>query len=454
MTTKNNIFGTDGIRAKANTYPMVAEVALALGKAIAYKARSGNHRHKIIVGKDTRLSCYMIENAIVSGICSMGVDAMLLGPIPTAGVAYLTKDMRADAGIMITASHNSFEDNGIKIFDKNGFKLSDEQEQELEDYILGIKKFEAKEDFCFIEAGIGKAFKIDDARGRYIAHVKSVFPSDMDLCGIKIALDCANGAAFRVAPAIFSELGAELVVRNNMPNGTNINDNCGALYPKQSGLVVYNEKCDIGIALDGDADRLVVIDETGKTINGDAILAIAAKELIDRKGSQSIVLTTMSNIALHDFIKGLGGNTVTVDVGDRYVIEEMKKNEQLFGGENSGHLIYSEHSTTGDGMVAALKLLAAMKRENKKLSELASIIKLYPQIMINYEVEKKVPIEEIPSLKRAIDDAYWAMNGQGRVLVRYSGTENKLRIMTEYKDEEVARKAASEILRIAREELR
>jgi phosphoglucosamine mutase len=445
MTSKNKIFGTDGIRGRANIYPMTSEIALAVGRAVAHKAYSGNHRHKIVIGKDTRLSCYMIEMALISGICSMGADAIMLGPIPTAGVAYLTKDMRADAGIMITASHNPFCDNGIKIFNKDGFKLSDDQEQELEDYILQGTQNSDIETYPTAEL-VGKTFKMEDARGRYIAHIKSVFPSDLDLCGIKIALDCANGAAYKVAPAVFSELGAEVFIVGNNPDGININENCGAIHTNFFAKQVTIEKCDIGISLDGDADRLVVIDETGLVVHGDAVLAIAAKELIERDGPRPIIATIMSNMALDHYVQGIGGWVKRVDVGDRYVIEEMRKTKCSLGGEQSGHIIYSDHSTTGDGMVAALKLLTAMKRENKKISELSRILQPYPQILLNIDVKEKKPIDDIQELQNAINDSYRIMNGNGRILVRYSGTENKLRIMVEYKDESVAQMLVQNIV--------
>jgi len=451
MTTKNKVFGTDGIRCKANEFPMTAEVALAVGRAVAYVAKSGPHKHKIVIGKDTRVSGYIFENAVVSGICSMGVDALLVGVIPTAGVAYLTKDLRADAGIMITASHNSYEDNGFKIFGRDGFKLSDEQEQDLEYFILGFRKFEGKDP---VDEKVGKAYRIEDARGRYIAHVKSVFPDELDLCGVKIGLDAANGAAYKIAPKIFEELGAEIrVLRGAEPNGTNINDCCGALHTKHFSDDIKIDGCDIGISLDGDADRLVLVDETGMVVNGDALLAIAAEDLIKTEGPQAIVATVMSNSALDEFVAGLGGSVVRADVGDRYVIDEMRRGGHRFGGENSGHIIYAKHGTTGDGLVAALKVLAIMRKTGKKLSELSGLLKLYPQAIRNIDVKEKVEIKGLPELQDAIDEAYSQLNGTGRVLVRYSGTENKLRIMVECKVEEIAVAAANKIEETARKVL-
>lgn len=470
MTTK--IFGTDGIRGTANIYPMTSEVALALGRAVAHKARKRSARPKIIVGKDTRLSCYMIEMAIVSGICSMGADALMTGPIPTPGIAHLTKDMRCDAGIMITASHNPFKDNGMKVFGPDGFKLSDEEELELETYIrkhyTTDQLISTDDDSYPKEERIGKAFKIEDARGRYIAHLKSVFPEDLDLCGMKIALDCANGAAYKVAPAVFRELGAEVLVIGDEPNGTNINELCGALNPNALSNYVMLHNCDVGIALDGDADRLVVIDEKGGIVDGDAVLALAIAARMKegpKLWDNGLVVTTMSNMALHEFMKNYGSLHVT-DVGDKNVIDKMREEGIWIGGEKSGHIIYLEHATTGDGILAALKMLGYIRQWKKTISEnglfakydgpvskYMEIIKPYPQVLINIDVKEKIPIADIPGLQNKIDDVYNSMNGEGRVIVRYSGTENKLRIMVEYKDEQTAYSNAEEIEKHAKKYL-
>lgn len=446
------IFGTDGVRGVANIYPITCEMALALGRAVAYKARSGNHRHKIIIGKDTRLSCYMLEMSFAAGVCSMGVDVILLGPIPTPGVAFLTKDMRADAGVMITASHNPFADNGIKIFGRDGFKLSDEQEGEIEEYIFNHSESErSSPDFSSPTKDlIGKVTKMEDARGRYISHLKSVLPPDMDLCGMKIAIDCANGAAYKVAPAVFNELGADIIVIGNEPNGKNINESIGALHPEKLAQKVLEHKCDIGIALDGDADRLVVVNDCGKVVNGDSVLALAAKDLIEREGPRPIVTTCQSTVALDEFIKSLGGWSKQTNVGDRYVLQEMRKSNFPLGGESSGHIIYLDHSTTGDGVVAALKLLSMMKRAGKKLSELELIFKPYPQYMINMSVSQKTPLTEIPGLVEMIDEIEKNLDGHGRTLVRYSGTENLLRIMVEAEDIGTSMKLAEQIADIAK----
>lgn len=445
------IFGTDGVRGTANLYPMTSEMALALGRAVAYKVRTKDRRkNKIILGKDTRLSCYMLEMAFASGVCSMGVDVLMLGPMPTPGVAYLIKDMRADAGVVISASHNPYEDNGIKIFGKDGFKLTDVQEDEIEQYVLShytVDQMISPDDSSYPKKDlVGKAFKVDDAKGRYISHLKRVFPVNIDLCGFKIAIDCANGAAYNIAPKVLEELGAEVVVIGNQPNGTNINANCGAMHPAALSRVVVDNQCDLGIALDGDADRLVVVDENGAVVHGDALLAIASLD------STSLVATHMSTIALDEFVKQNGGHVVRTNVGDRYVLQEMKKAGLKVGGEQSGHIIHLKHSTTGDGMVAALKLLATLKRMHTTMSELSKIITPYPQYLINVPVrDKKTPVNDIDDLKDAIDSGYNSMNGEGRVIVRYSGTENKLRIMVESKNGLQARKVAESIEKAAKQ---
>lgn len=458
------LFGTDGIRGKANIYPMTSEVALYLGRAVAYKARERSERPKIIVGKDTRLSCYMIEMALVSGICSMGADALMTGPIPTPGIAYLTKDMRCDAGIVITASHNPYWDNGIKIFGPDGFKLSDEQELELEQHILGHYSADhliSTDDKSYPkEDKVGKAYKIEDARGRYISHLKQAFPQSLDLCGMRIAIDCANGACYKIAPLVFRELGAEVTVIGDKPNGTNINHECGALHTNRLELLINMEyentrrpqgvaQYDIGFAFDGDGDRLVVIDEKGRKVNGDSVLAMAA--CVSECNSPNMVITKMSNFALHESLKSAGGTVVVADVGDRYVIDEMRKTGIQIGGEDSGHIIFMNHSTTGDGILAALKILEYIRRERKgeMVSDIANIIKPYPRCFLNMDVKNKRPIEEMQVLKETIDRAKSVVGETGKVLVRYSGTENVLRILVEHKDEKIANDWAKEIKIVA-----
>ena len=445
------IFGTDGIRGVANIYPITSEVALGIGRAIAYQARKRSKRPKIIVGKDTRLSCYMLEMAIVSGICSMGADALMLGAIPTPGLAHLTVDMRCDAGIMITASHNSYEDNGIKIFGPDGFKLSDSDEEEIEEYITNhytTEQLISPDDDSYPKSElIGKAFKIEDARGRYIAHLKSVFPKNIRLDGMRVALDCANGASFKIAPTVLRELGADVFVIGDEPNGTNINDMCGATKPNCLIMNVLSNNCDIGIAVDGDADRLIIVDENGAVINGDAVIAHLAVEYSD---CPNVVGTTMSNTGLKTYLEARGGSLIVAEVGDRYVIEKMREENISIGGETSGHIMMSEYSTTGDGILISLKILQYLVEHNKVASDLEREVEMNEQVLINVPVEKKIPIDDIEGLREVMDEVYWEMKGEGRVLVRNSGTENKLRIMVEHKEWDVADRMARKIVKVVR----
>lgn len=436
------IFGTDGVRGTANQHPMTCEVALALGRAVAYQARSGTHRHKIIIGKDTRLSGYMIEMAFASGVCSMGVDVYLLGPMPTPAVAHLTKDMRADAGVMISASHNSFEDNGIKIFGRDGFKLSDSKELELEQLMEDEKVGKIRP----TKEHVGKAFKIDDARGRYIAYLKSIFPSDLSLEGMNIAIDCANGAAYKVAPMVLSELGAAVKTLGISPDGFNINSS-GAVNVKQLREIVFTEKLDIGIALDGDADRIVVVDENGNVLDGDDLMAIAATEMLQagKLNNNTLIATTMSNKGLEDALAKFGGKVFRAEVGDRYVVEQMRNGGYNLGGEQSGHIIYLDHSTTGDGMVAALKLLASIARTGRKVSELAKVLESMPQATANVKVKSKPPLESLEIVQLGIQAAKNKLGDKGRILVRYSGTEDKVRVLVEGPNEALNRAIAAAI---------
>ena len=426
---QRHLFGTDGVRGIANQHPMTCEVALALGRAVAYQAQAGSHRHRIVIGKDTRLSGYMLEMAFASGVCSMGVDALLVGPMPTPGVAFLTQNMRADAGVVISASHNPYQDNGIKIFARDGFKLPDAKEAELEGFMederVGRVRPTAEK--------VGKAQRIDDALGRYIVSLKGVLPNELDLTGLKVVVDCAHGAAYKVAPLILNELGATVTPIGIHPDGRNINDNCGALFPQQLADVVRQQKADVGIALDGDADRLIVVDEAGKVVDGDALLAMGAKELIDqnRLRHNTVVATTMSNLALDHVVGKMGGRVVRTDVGDRYVVGEMRGHGYTFGGEQSGHLIYLDHSTTGDGMLAALKLLGTMRREKVALSTLTEVFRPYPQALLSLPVKSKRPLAELDEVQKAIAAAQKALGKDGRVLVRFSGTEAKARVLVE-----------------------
>ena len=439
-TNSRKLFGTDGIRGKANTYPMTPEIAMLVGKAVAkFFMKKNGRMHRIVIGKDTRLSGYMLETALTSGIVSMGVDVLLVGPMPTPAIAKLTVSMNADAEIVRSASHNAAADNGIKIFDSNGYKLDDKSENEIEKIISGAEELSGS-------AKIGKAYRINEAKGRYIEFAKSTI-ENKPLNGIKVVVDCANGAGYSVAPQILSELGADVISMNISPDGNNINLNCGALHPESMCQEVKKSKADLGIALDGDADRAVFCDENGAVVNGDSILAIAAIELKKRDmlSKDTVVLTVMSNLGLLKFLEKNKINYVTASVGDRYVIDEMLKGKYNFGGEQSGHLIFSNYSTTGDGLVAGLQLLRLMKSTGNKLSRLIPDIEFYPQILLNVRVKEKRPFRELPLVQMKIKEAGVKLGSDGRVLVRYSGTENIARVMVEGKDEQVVNGIANEI---------
>jgi len=427
------LFGTDGVRGVANVYPMTTEMAMQLGRAAAYVFRDGSkRRHRIVIGKDTRLSGYMLENALVAGICSMGVDVLQVGPLPTPGIANITSSMRADAGVVISASHNAFQDNGIKFFSGDGFKLPDEVELKIEN-LIASKKIDALRPTA---TEVGKAYRIEDAAGRYIVFLKNTFPQEMDLSGMKIVLDCANGAAYKVAPAVFEELGAEVITLGNKPNGTNINAGCGSLHPEVISEAVKQHRADIGIALDGDADRVIVCDEFGNEVDGDHIMAICATDMLKRKLLQkkTLVATVMSNMGLDIALRKAGGKIIKTDVGDRYVVEAMRKGGYNLGGEQSGHMIFLDYSTTGDGVLSALQLLAVMRREEKTLSELAEIMIPLPQVLCNTRVREKVDILSISDVAAKITDVEGKLGNEGRVLIRYSGTEPLLRVMIEGQD--------------------
>ena len=427
------LFGTDGVRGVANIEPMTVETATQLGRGISYVFKSAPRRHKIVVGKDTRLSGYMIENALTAGICSMGVDVLVVGPLPTPGIAFITSSMRADAGVVISASHNPFQDNGIKFFSRDGFKLPDEIETEIERLV-----FSDSIDYLRPTAAeVGKAFRVDDAVGRYIVFLKGTFPKDLTLEGFKIVLDCANGAAYKVAPAVFGELGAELVTFGVEPNGENINMGCGSLFPEVISKAVRENKADVGIALDGDADRVVFVDENGALVDGDHIMAICAAGMMrnNRLKKNTLVATVMSNIGLEIAMKNMGGKIVRTAVGDRYVVEEMLKNGYNLGGEKSGHILFLDHNTTGDGVISALQVLALMKRQDKKLSELTKIMEAYPQVLLNVEVKQRREINDIPEIASKIQNIEQKLGDKGRIIIRFSGTEPVLRIMLEGEDE-------------------
>ena len=437
------LFGTDGVRGVANVYPMTAEMAMQIGRAAAYVFRNGKKRHRIVIGKDTRLSGYMLESALVAGICSMGVDVLLVGPLPTPGIANITSSMRADAGVVISASHNPFEDNGIKFFSSDGFKLPDEMELMMEELIFSKRidslRPTAKE--------VGKAYRIDDAAGRYVVFLKSTFPKDLDLSGLKIVLDCANGAAYKVAPAVFEELGAEVISIGVKPTGTNINADCGSLHPEVMSEAVKLHGADLGIALDGDADRVIFVDEYGNVVDGDRIMAICATEMI-KQGTlkhNTLVATVMSNMGLDIAMKKAGGEVIKTAVGDRYVVEEMLKGGYNLGGEQSGHMIFLDHNTTGDGVQSALQVLAIMQRRAKRLSELALVMTSLPQVLVNVRLAQKTDIMQVPEVAGLIRSVEEKLKGEGRVLIRYSGTEPLLRIMLEGSDEVEIRSWANEI---------
>ncbi|HEU4383594.1 MAG TPA: phosphoglucosamine mutase [Anaeromyxobacteraceae bacterium] len=444
------LFGTDGVRGVANVHPMTAEMALALGRALAFLMRRGPHRHRIVIGKDTRLSGYMLETAIASGICSMGVDVELCGPLPTPGIANITQSMRADAGVVISASHNPYQDNGIKFFSRDGFKLPDETELEIERLALGGPGPSEAEAFHALRPtakAIGKAWRIADAVGRYVVFLKSLFPRELTLDGLTVVVDCAHGAAYKVAPAVFEELGARVVALNVKPDGKNINEGCGAVHPEAMARAVQKHRAQLGLALDGDADRVMVADERGRIVDGDAIMAVVARALLaeGRLAKKTVVATVMSNVGLERSLAQLGGRVVRTVVGDRYVVEEMRRSGFNFGGEQSGHLIFLDHVTTGDGVCAALNLLAVMLREQKPLSELASCFQPVPQAQLNVAVREKRPLETLPSVLQAIASVELALAGEGRVVVRYSGTENKARVLVEGTDERRIREHAETI---------
>jgi phosphoglucosamine mutase len=436
------LFGTDGVRGVANEHPMTAEVALKLGRAIAHMSKRGAHRHRIMIGKDTRLSGYMLEFAISSGVCSLGVDVILVGPMPTPAIAFLTKSMRADAGVVISASHNPFQDNGIKFFGHDGFKLADEIEAEIE-RLLDTGEIENVRPTA---TDIGKTVKMEDARGRYVQFVKSVIDSSIRLDGVKLVIDCAHGAAYKVAPMIFEELGAEVTAIGVDPDGKNINDKVGAVYPDRLRRVVKETGADVGVALDGDADRVIIVDERGEIVDGDAVMSICGRDLIKKEAlpKNTVVATVMSNIGLERSLAECGGRVVRTQVGDRYVVECMRQNGYGFGGEQSGHLVFLQHTSTGDGCVAALCVLEVMMKQQRKLSELAKVFEPSPQHLVNLKVTKKPPIEELKTIA-LIQKIELELGQKGRVLVRYSGTENKARVMVEGPDAERTKRLAEEI---------
>ena len=445
------LFGTDGIRGTANVHPMTTEMAMKLGRAAAYIFKDGGRRHRIVIGKDTRLSGYMLESALTSGICSMGVDVLLVGPLPTPGIAFITRSLRADAGVVISASHNPYEDNGIKFFSKDGLKLPDELEERIEALIspgeIDHIRPTARE--------VGKAFRIDDAVGRYIEFAKGSFPKGMTLEGMKVVVDCANGAAYKVTPWVLKELGAEVIVLNDKPDGANINHRCGSMHPEVISEAVVRTGADVGIAHDGDADRSIFCDENGREFDGDKVMALCAIDLKKRKllKKDTLVATVMSNLGLELAMGKAGIKLVRTPVGDRYVVEEMLKEGYNIGGEQSGHVVFMDYNTTGDGLITALQVLSIMKRTGRPLSKLSSVMRTYPQVLVNVMVKQKKELASIPSLKKKLAAANKALDGEGRLLVRYSGTEPKLRIMAEGKDEAQIRSLVEGLAEAVRKEL-
>ena len=463
---KRHLFGTDGIRGVANLEPMTSEMALKLGRAMACvlhdspsqtrgSARkrasfppklhegSAKHRYKILIGKDTRLSGYMLETAMASGICSMGADVLLVGPLPTPGVAFLTRSMRADAGVVISASHNPFQDNGIKFFSYEGFKLPDETEARMEEMIL-----KGTTDLYRPTAlDIGKAFRISDSVGRYIVFLKNTFPRNLTLEGLKIVVDCGHGAAYRVAPEVLSELGAEVIPIGVHPDGENINRDCGSLHPETARRVLLEHHADLALSLDGDGDRAIFLDEQGEIVDGDHVLAICGKEMQEKgvlKGG-TVVATVMSNLGLDLALQNAGIKVVRTAVGDRYVVEEMLRGGYNLGGEQSGHILFLDHNSTGDGCLTCLQLLAIMVEKGRWRSELKRVITTLPQVLLNVGVKEKRDISRLPRVRDKIAAAEKELGKRGRILVRYSGTEPLARVMLEGEDEKRILQMAHEI---------
>lgn len=437
------LFGTDGVRGEANRYPMNAEIAFAIGQAVVYLMKKNKHRPRVVIGKDTRISGYMLESSLESGITSMGGNPYLLGVLPTPGIAFAAQSMRADAGIVISASHNPYQDNGIKIFSGAGFKLTDEQEETIEDLLLS----NTLHTLVPPVREMGQAFRLEDVNGRYIVFLKNTFPRDLSIEGMKIVLDTANGATYKVAPATFWELGADIEVIHDEPNGININDACGSQHTGDLRKKVLETGASIGLAFDGDGDRLIAVDEKGQEITGDQILVICSKMLKEQGKLKNdlLVSTVMSNLGLRVACKKYGYSYHASKVGDRYVLEDMLRLGGVIGGEESGHMIFLDHHTTGDGILTALQLVAAMVRTGKPLSELAQLMDIYPQKLINVNVQSKPDIETVPDVMKTIKDVEHELGDEGRVLVRYSGTQNQCRVMVEGPSPEVTEKFCTAI---------
>ncbi len=445
------IFGTDGVRGRANNPPMTVELALALGRAAGKALRQNFGRPKVVVGKDTRLSCYMFENALIAGLCSMGADTLMVGPLPTPGVAFITRAYRAAAGIMISASHNPYYDNGIKFFTSEGFKQPDEWEHMIEGWV----KTNDFTDALPQDKDLGRNSKVVDADGRYIEFVKATFPKNLSLKNLSIALDCANGAGYKVAPLVFQELDAKVYLLGNKPDGLNINLGCGSLHPEMVQKAVIEKHADIGIALDGDADRVIMVDENAQIVDGDTILAICAADMKKRGALKNdiLVATVMSNLGFIKAMEEMGLKVVQSQVGDRYVIQDMLQNNAILGGEQSGHLIFLDHNTTGDGLVAALQVLRIMIETGSRLSDLCNIYHKYPQACVNVKVAHKPPLEKLKSSQEVIDSVREKLGTHGRVLVRYSGTEDVCRVMVEGPKQKLVGQFAADIAAVIEQEI-
>ena len=445
------LFGTDGIRGKVNRSPMTPENVLRVGMAIALVVKDDHGRNEVLIGKDTRLSGYLIESALTAGICSMGMNVTLIGPMPTPGIAFLTRALRLDAGVAISASHNPFEDNGIKIFSAGGFKLSDDLEKEIEQLVLD-ENFPSRKP---TGERIGKAFRLDDASGRYIEYIKSSIPRGIDLEGLKVVVDTANGAAYKITPKLLQELGAEVISINDEPNGLNINLNCGSLHLEQLAQKVKYSGAHIGIAHDGDADRTLFVDEKANIIDGDVVMGICAAEM-KREGKlkgDCVVATVMSNLGLEKYLAGLGITLTRTKVGDRYVVEEMIRGGYNLGGEQSRHMIFSDYNTTGDGPITALQILYLMRKKNRMLSELTEGIELYPQALLNVVVSKGKKYGDYPDIVKVIDACTGKLGDRGRILVRPSGTEQKIRVMVEGEEHGLTKTIAEEIAGVIQKQM-
>lgn len=445
------LFGTDGIRGRINRHPITPENVLKVGMAAAVVLRKEHGRNMVLIGKDTRLSGYMIESALTSGICSMGMNVTLVGPLPTPGIAFLTRTLRIDAGVVISASHNPFYDNGIKFFSHNGFKLPDSVERMIEEHVADdtLSKYRVKGE------EVGKAYRLDDATGRYIEYIKSTLPKGSTLEGIKVVVDSAHGAAYKTTPWLLRELGAEVISINDNPNGVNINDGCGSLYMEGLQKAVISNKADIGIAHDGDADRTLFCDEKGRIIDGDQVMGICALDMAQKNllKKDTVVSTVMSNLGLEKFLQKHDITMIRTKVGDRYVVEKMLDGGYNFGGEQSGHIIFLDRNTTGDGPITAVQVLNLMKSNNKALSKLIAKIPLFPQVLMNVVVEKKQDIRSVPEIEKAVRKAEEKLDGRGRVLVRASGTEPKIRVMLEGEDLKLINKLGRDISKVIKEKM-